>query len=116
MQKKQKLQEEARQAKLKEMFPAIADCAPSETKLNLSTGKAVVHRKVDCWMSFEEYDNITRSFTHSLFMFILPNSNVLCGKCFSRVYYFQYGLIEYRRTYIPTNYQGLINFCLITGT
>ena len=29
-------------------------------KVTLSTGRAVIRRKTDCWMTFEEYDKITK--------------------------------------------------------
>ena len=29
-------------------------------KVLLSTGKAIIRRKVDCWLTFEEYDRLTR--------------------------------------------------------
>lgn len=29
-------------------------------KQNLSTGRAVIHRKVNCWMTFEEYEKLTK--------------------------------------------------------
>ena len=46
--------------KMQRIYPPISEVAPSSTKMYLSTGKASVHRQVDCWMSFEEYDNLTR--------------------------------------------------------
>jgi len=42
------------------VFPARKDVEPKLHKLRLSTGKAHVRRQVDCWLSFEEYDNLTQ--------------------------------------------------------
>ncbi len=44
----------------KHAYPTSQDVAPAPFKMNLSTGKSVVSRKVDCWMTFEEYDYLTR--------------------------------------------------------
>lgn len=41
-------------------YPAKSNVAATGTKENLSTGKAVIRRKVDCWMTFEEYERLTR--------------------------------------------------------
>ena len=37
-----------------------ASIAPYGYKMNLSTGRAVIKRKVDCWMTFEEYERLTK--------------------------------------------------------
>ncbi|XP_013411229.1 uncharacterized protein LOC106174281 [Lingula anatina] len=44
------------------MYPQHEKVAPAGHKINLSTGRAVVRRRVDCWMSFEEYDRLTSKF------------------------------------------------------
>ncbi|XP_022302015.2 EF-hand calcium-binding domain-containing protein 12-like [Crassostrea virginica] len=41
-------------------YPQGRSVAASGSRANLSTGKAIIRRKVDCWMSFEEYDRLTR--------------------------------------------------------
>ncbi|KAL3851719.1 hypothetical protein ACJMK2_015446 [Sinanodonta woodiana] len=41
-------------------YPANQSIAPVGHRVNLSTGKAVIKRKVDCWMPFEEYERLTR--------------------------------------------------------
>ena len=41
-------------------YPTNASVAPYGFKMNLSTGRAVVKRKVDCWMTFEEYEALTK--------------------------------------------------------
>ncbi|XP_062585713.1 uncharacterized protein LOC134247355 [Saccostrea cucullata] len=40
-------------------YPQGRSVAPTGTRATLSTGKAIIRRKVDCWMSFEEYDRLT---------------------------------------------------------
>lgn len=42
------------------MYPQRSKVADGGYKMNLSTGRAVVRRQVDCWMTFEEYDRLTR--------------------------------------------------------
>ena len=44
----------------RQAYPSKDQVAPVPTKMHLSTGKAIVRRQVDCWMSFEEYETITR--------------------------------------------------------
>ncbi|XP_076804796.1 uncharacterized protein LOC143448801 isoform X2 [Clavelina lepadiformis] len=39
-------------------FPRLREVAPDSHQVNLSTGRAVISRKVDCWLSFEEYEKI----------------------------------------------------------
>ncbi|VDI41856.1 Hypothetical predicted protein [Mytilus galloprovincialis] len=41
-------------------YPQKSNVASSGTKENLSTGRAVIRSKVDCWMTFEEYERLTR--------------------------------------------------------
>ncbi|KAK3609529.1 hypothetical protein CHS0354_007330 [Potamilus streckersoni] len=41
-------------------YPANRSVAPVGHRVTLSTGKAVIKRKVDCWMPFEEYERLTR--------------------------------------------------------
>lgn len=41
-------------------YPQGRSVAATGSRANLSTGKAIIRRKVDCWMSFEEYDRLTR--------------------------------------------------------
>ena len=41
-------------------YPQKNNVAASGTRENLSTGRAVIRRKVDCWMTFEEYERLTR--------------------------------------------------------
>ncbi|KAK3102250.1 hypothetical protein FSP39_009912 [Pinctada imbricata] len=40
-------------------YPQGRSVAATATKANLSTGRAFIRRKVDCWMTFEEYDKLT---------------------------------------------------------
>ncbi|XP_078487461.1 uncharacterized protein LOC100179680 [Ciona intestinalis] len=40
-------------------FPKLRDVAPERHHVNLSTGRALVSRKVDCWLTFEEYERLT---------------------------------------------------------
>lgn len=42
-------------------YPSKRDVKPLLHKMHLSTGNAHIHRQVDCWMSFEEYDVLTRN-------------------------------------------------------
>lgn len=44
----------------KHRFPSLAASTPVASKVQLSTGKAAVARKVDCWMTFEEYEAMTQ--------------------------------------------------------
>lgn len=41
-------------------YPPRLQVAALPTKMHLSTGKAVIRRHVDCWLSFEEYENLTQ--------------------------------------------------------
>ena len=41
-------------------YPTKASIEPHGYKMNLSTGRAVVRRKTDCWMTFEEYERLTQ--------------------------------------------------------
>ena len=41
-------------------YPPRYQVAAVPHKMHLSTGKAVVRSRVDCWMTFEEYDRLTR--------------------------------------------------------
>ncbi|KAL5015165.1 hypothetical protein ScPMuIL_009435 [Solemya velum] len=41
------------------IYPQNSAIAPILTKANLSTGRAIVKRKVDCWMTFEDYNRLT---------------------------------------------------------
>ena len=47
-------------------YPQGRSVAASGSRANLSTGKAIIRRKVDCWMSFEEYDRLTRYCTRNV--------------------------------------------------
>lgn len=40
-------------------YPQKSSVAASGKKMTLSTGKAIIRRQVDCWMTFEEYDRLT---------------------------------------------------------
>lgn len=42
------------------MYPPLSKVAATATKENLSTGRALIRRRSDCWMSFEEYDRYTK--------------------------------------------------------
>ena len=42
------------------LFVVIFQVAPIATKENLSTGRAMIQRKSDIWMSFEEYNQYTK--------------------------------------------------------
>ena len=44
----------------KHRFPSQAKSAAVASKVQLSTGKASITRKVDCWMTFEEYEAMTK--------------------------------------------------------
>lgn len=41
-------------------YPMNKSVAADGHKLNLSTGRAVIRRRVDCWMTFEEYERLTK--------------------------------------------------------
>ena len=41
-------------------YPMKSSVGGKPQKVTLSTGKAVVHSQVNCWMTFEEYDGITK--------------------------------------------------------
>ena len=41
-------------------YPTADKCEIVPTRMHLSTGKAFIRRQVDCWMTFEEYDNLTK--------------------------------------------------------
>lgn len=41
-------------------YPLAKSTVAKEVKMHLSTGKALVRRQVECWMSFEEYERLTR--------------------------------------------------------
>ena len=41
-------------------YPTNLSIAPHGYKMNLSTGRAVIRRRVDCWMTFEEYEQLTK--------------------------------------------------------
>ncbi|XP_076447794.1 EF-hand calcium-binding domain-containing protein 12-like isoform X2 [Babylonia areolata] len=45
---------------VRHMYPPMARVAPVVTKENLSTGRALVSRRSDIWMTFEEYDKYTK--------------------------------------------------------
>ncbi|XP_071491417.1 EF-hand calcium-binding domain-containing protein 12-like [Diadema antillarum] len=44
----------------KHVYPKKQDVFPKPEMQNLSSGKAFISRKIDCWMSFEEYDKLTK--------------------------------------------------------
>ena len=44
-----------------QIYPMQSSVKPNRSKVNLSTGQAVIESKVDCWMTFEDYDHYTRS-------------------------------------------------------
>ena len=41
-------------------YPPRNKVAAVPTKMNLSSGKTVIRRKVDCWLTYEEYERLTR--------------------------------------------------------
>ncbi|XP_041460330.1 LOW QUALITY PROTEIN: EF-hand calcium-binding domain-containing protein 12-like [Lytechinus variegatus] len=43
----------------KHVYPKKQDIWPKPEMQNLSSGKAFISRKIDCWMSFEEYERLT---------------------------------------------------------
>ena len=45
---------------VRHMYPSWSKVAPVSSKENLSTGRALVSRKSDIWMTFEEYDKYTK--------------------------------------------------------
>ena len=45
---------------VRHMYQPWSKVAPLASKENLSTGRAMVSRKSDVWMSFEEYDKYTK--------------------------------------------------------
>jgi hypothetical protein len=53
------------------MYPPQAKVAAVPKKENLSTGRAMVQRKSDIWMSFEEYDKYTKYVQGFVFLFLL---------------------------------------------
>ena len=44
----------------KHAYPTKQEVSAEAELMNLSSGKAFVRRKVDCWMTFEDYDRLTR--------------------------------------------------------
>uniref|UniRef100_H2YBS4 Uncharacterized protein n=1 Tax=Ciona savignyi TaxID=51511 RepID=H2YBS4_CIOSA len=42
-------------------FPKLRDVSNDRHHVNLSTGRALIGRKVDCWLTFEEYEKLTSS-------------------------------------------------------
>lgn len=42
------------------VYPLRKNVAARCSKANLSTGRTLIRRKVDCWMTFEEYERLTR--------------------------------------------------------
>ena len=47
-------------------YPRRQNVSRASHKMNLSTGKAVITRQVDCWVTFEEFTRLTRYFDHLL--------------------------------------------------
>lgn len=41
-------------------YPPAASVTPKNERMNLSSGPANISRKADCWMTYEEYCNLTR--------------------------------------------------------
>ncbi|XP_045164216.2 EF-hand calcium-binding domain-containing protein 12-like [Mercenaria mercenaria] len=41
-------------------YPMSKNVSADAYKQNLSTGRAVIRRRVDCWMTFEQYEKLTR--------------------------------------------------------
>lgn len=42
-------------------YPMGKSVAAEGSKMNLSTGRAVIRRHVDCWMTFEQYEQLTKA-------------------------------------------------------
>ena len=42
------------------VYPLAASVTPRSEMMNLSSGPANISRKADCWMTYEEYCNLTR--------------------------------------------------------
>ncbi|XP_028398028.1 EF-hand calcium-binding domain-containing protein 12-like [Dendronephthya gigantea] len=42
------------------VYPPAASVTPKSERMNLSSGPANISRKADCWMTYEEYCNLTR--------------------------------------------------------
>lgn len=43
-----------------QVYPPAASVTPKIERMNLSSGPANISRKADCWMTYEEYCNLTR--------------------------------------------------------
>ncbi|KAL4226312.1 EF-hand calcium binding domain 12 [Mactra antiquata] len=43
-------------------YPMMKNVMAEGAKQNLSTGRAVIRRQIDCWMTFEEYEKLTRKY------------------------------------------------------
>ena len=54
------------------VYPPAASVTPKYEKMNLSSGQANISRKTDCWMTYEEYCNLTRydTYFHSALFYI----------------------------------------------
>lgn len=44
----------------RQAYPAKSKVSAVGSKMNLSTGRAVIRRQVDCWLTYEEYEKLTR--------------------------------------------------------
>ena len=42
------------------VYPPATSVTPKSERMNLSSGQANISRKTDCWMTYEEYSNLTR--------------------------------------------------------
>ncbi|CAD5110926.1 DgyrCDS285 [Dimorphilus gyrociliatus] len=43
------------------LFPSSTQSEPVITRMKLSTGKAYIHRKIDCWLTMERYQELTKN-------------------------------------------------------
>lgn len=43
------------------LFPSSLQSEPAITRMKLSTGKAYIHRKIDCWFTMERYQELTKN-------------------------------------------------------
>ena len=66
------------------VYPPAASVTPRSERMNLSSGQANISRKTDCWMTYEEYCDLTRYYTDFLSVFLQIGS-LISNQCFSQL-------------------------------
>jgi len=62
--KEKKVTKEETSSKYSSNFPFEAETAPLQEEMKLSTGKAQIRRKVNCWLSLEDYEKFSKNNLH----------------------------------------------------